>query len=142
MAFSPTQITADPNWPFAAGASRGVTGKDDVFPVSDESPVLEHLELDGRESEELSEAVRRGAESLVGTIRSWAKRSTTGSASTDGESSTTAGGESRAENPDPRVGVTGGVANTMGSSSEDMDISAEPSGSILSTEGGYGEPKD
>ena len=111
-----------------------MSGRDDVFPVSDEKPVLEHLELEGREPEVLSEADRRGAESLVGTVECWAKTSDV--ASKDGESSTTAGGESRAENSDARVGVTGGVANTTGSSSEDIDMSAEPSGSIFSTEGG------
>lgn len=101
-------------------------------PVSEENTVLEHLELDGRELEVPSESVRRGAESLVGTARCRANASEVGSASKEGESNTTAGGEVREENSDGRVGVTGGVANTAGSSSEDKDISAM-SVSILST---------
>lgn len=135
MALSPTQIIAEPKWPSAAGGSRGVSGRDEVLPVSEDNPVLEHLELEGREPEVLSETVRRGAESLVSTAGCWAKASEVDSASKEGDSSTTAGGEFRAENSDARVGVTGGVANTMGSSSEDMDIST-PSRSILSAGGG------
>ena len=135
MLLSPTHIIAELDWLCAAGGSRGVSGRDDAFPVSDDNPVLEHLELEGREPEVLPEAVRSGAESRVGTMRCCAKRST-GGTSKDGESNTTAGGESRARKLDARVGVTGGVANTIGSSSEDIDISADPSGSIFSTEGG------